>query len=250
MLYVSVFHAARCDVLLEEVFAPCHAYVSPSLYHQQCRYQACRCGSRCLCTALSHYAYICAKHHVMINFRAHVSECGALLIHKIFTSCPVSSYLSMFIYIMAMFRRLFVCVGMVCLGGMMYHPCTSACGKTCQSISRAEVCDGGCAEGCSCTEGTFYDHARQRCVLLYVWIHQHCLHRIARPRLSKVTFCFFSSQCHCYFMGSVFQPGDVSFSSSGPWCVCIDKNVYTYFKTILFVAWSNIVLCVVYSQSL
>ncbi len=65
-----------------------------------------------------------------------------------------------------------VCVGMVCLGGMMYHPCTSACGKTCQSISISEVCDGDCAEGCSCTEGTYYDHARQRCVLLYVWIPQ------------------------------------------------------------------------------
>uniref|UniRef100_A0A672PWX8 Otogelin like n=1 Tax=Sinocyclocheilus grahami TaxID=75366 RepID=A0A672PWX8_SINGR len=154
----NVFYAARCDVLLEEVFAACHAYVSPSMYHQQCRYQACRCGSTCLCIALSHYAYICNKHNVTVNFRAHVSECG-----------------------------------MVCLGGMMYHPCTSSCGKTCQSISSGEVCDGDCAEGCSCTEGTFYDHARQRCVLL--------------------------SQCHCYFMGSVFQPGEVSFSSSGP-CLC------------------------------
>ncbi|XP_059362862.1 otogelin-like protein [Carassius carassius] len=154
----NVFYAARCDVLLEEVFVACHAYVSPSMYHQQCRYQACRCGSTCLCTALSHYAYICNKHHVTINFRTHVSECG-----------------------------------MVCLGGMMYHPCTSACGRTCQSISSGEVCDGDCAEGCSCTEGSFYDHARQRCVPL--------------------------SQCHCYFMGSVFQPGEVSFSSSGP-CLC------------------------------
>nr|XP_055029604.1 otogelin-like protein isoform X1 [Misgurnus anguillicaudatus] len=154
----NVFHAAQCDVLLEEVFAPCHVYVSPGVYHQQCRYQACRCGSRCLCTALSHYSYICTKHNMIINFRAHVSDCG-----------------------------------MVCLGGMMYHPCTSACGRTCQSISSAEVCDGDCAEGCSCMEGTLYDHARQRCVLL--------------------------SQCHCYFMGSVFQPGEVSFSSSGP-CLC------------------------------
>lgn len=78
--FVSVFYAAQCDVLVEEVFAPCHAYVSPSVYHQQCRYQACRCGSVCLCTALSHYAYICSKHHITINFRAHVSECGSLVI--------------------------------------------------------------------------------------------------------------------------------------------------------------------------
>lgn len=88
--FVSVFYAAQCDVLEEEVFAPCHAYVSPSLYHQQCRYQACRCGSACLCTALSHYAYICGKHQITINFRAHVSECGSLVIP---TSICLSVYL-------------------------------------------------------------------------------------------------------------------------------------------------------------
>ncbi len=44
----------------------------------------------------------------------------------------------------------------------------SMLGRQCQSISISEVCDGDCAEGCSCTEGTYYDHARQRCVLLYV----------------------------------------------------------------------------------
>uniref|UniRef100_A0A672K9J5 TIL domain-containing protein n=1 Tax=Sinocyclocheilus grahami TaxID=75366 RepID=A0A672K9J5_SINGR len=63
--------------------------------------------------------------------------------------------------------RMHVCVGMVCLGGMMYHPCTSACGRTCQSISSGEVCDGDCAEGCSCTEGTFYDHLslNSKCII-------------------------------------------------------------------------------------
>lgn len=165
-----MFYAARCDVLLEEEFATCHAYVSPSVYHQQCRFQACRCGSACLCTALSHYAYICNKHHVTINFRAHVSDCGSLFIP---TSLCLPIYLSIaWVCFSFVFICECVCVGMVCLGGMMYHPCTSACGKTCQSISSGEVCDGDCAEGCSCTEGTFYDHARQRCVPLYVWIHQ------------------------------------------------------------------------------
>ncbi|KAF5892797.1 otogelin-like protein, partial [Clarias magur] len=144
------FYASLCDVLTGDVFAACHAYVSPGVYHQQCRYQACRCGNGCLCTALAHYAYVCSKHHVTIYFRAHVSECG-----------------------------------MVCLGGMMYHPCTTSCGRTCQSVSVGEVCDGDCAEGCGCMDEMYYDHTRQRCVPL--------------------------SQCHCYFMGSVFQPGEVSF---------------------------------------
>lgn len=78
-VYVPVFYASQCDVLLGSVFAPCHGYISPNLYQQQCRYQACRCGSSCLCTALAHYTYLCSKHQVHIDFRSHVSECGELL---------------------------------------------------------------------------------------------------------------------------------------------------------------------------
>ncbi|KAK6488295.1 otogelin-like protein [Huso huso] len=154
----NVFYASQCDIINEGLFSPCHSYVSPSVYFQQCRYQACKCGSNCLCTALAHYAYICAKHKVFVNFRAHVSECG-----------------------------------MVCLGGMMYHSCTSTCGKTCLSLSNNEACDDDCAEGCNCAEGLYYDEARQRCVA--------------------------ESQCHCYFMRAVYQSGEVSFSASGP-CLC------------------------------
>ncbi|XP_028823261.1 otogelin-like protein isoform X3 [Denticeps clupeoides] len=154
----NAFYASLCDVMMGEEFSLCHAFVSPALYHLQCRYQACRCGSSCLCSAVAHYAYVCSTHNVSINFRAHVSECGV-----------------------------------VCLGGMLYHACTSSCGRTCESVSRAEVCGGDCAEGCSCMDGMFYDGVRQRCVQL--------------------------TQCHCYFMGSVFQPGEVSFSASGP-CLC------------------------------
>ncbi|XP_067090348.1 otogelin-like protein, partial [Osmerus mordax] len=155
----NAFYASLCEVLLGSVFAPCHGYISPSVYQQQCRYQACSCGNACLCTALAHYAYLCSKHGVSINFRAHVSECGV-----------------------------------VCLGGMLYHSCTSSCGRSCRSLSHAETCNrDDCAEGCGCSDNTYYDDARQRCV---------------QP-----------SQCHCYSMGGVFQPGEVSFSASGP-CLC------------------------------
>ncbi|TSL75303.1 Otogelin-like protein [Bagarius yarrelli] len=71
----NVFYASLCDVLTGDVFAACHAYVSPGVYHQQCRYQACRCGRSCMCTAIAHYAYICFKHHITVYFRAHVSDC-------------------------------------------------------------------------------------------------------------------------------------------------------------------------------
>ncbi|XP_057692652.1 otogelin-like protein isoform X4 [Corythoichthys intestinalis] len=126
----NVFYASKCEVLLGSVFAPCHGYISPNIYRQQCRYQACRCGSACLCTALAHYALLCSKHGVDVNFRAHVSECGV-----------------------------------VCLGGMLYHSCVSSCGRSCRALSSMEICNpDDCAEGCGCPDGSYYDDVRQRCV--------------------------------------------------------------------------------------
>uniref|UniRef100_A0A8C8M7N0 Otogelin-like n=1 Tax=Oncorhynchus tshawytscha TaxID=74940 RepID=A0A8C8M7N0_ONCTS len=119
----NVFYASLCEVLLGSVFSPCHGYVSPSVYQQQCRYQACRCGNTCLCTALAHYTYLCSKHHVAVNYRAHVSECGV-----------------------------------VCMGGMLFHSCVSSCGRSCRSLSSGETCNhDDCAEGCGCSEGSYYD---------------------------------------------------------------------------------------------
>ncbi|KAM4734656.1 otogelin-like protein [Anableps anableps] len=155
----NAYYASQCDVILESVFAPCHGYISPNIYQQQCRYQACRCGSSCLCTALAHYTYLCSKHGVDINFRSQVSECGV-----------------------------------VCLGGMLYHSCVSSCGRSCRSLASSETCNpADCAEGCGCPDGSYYDDVRRRCVQL--------------------------SQCHCYSMGGVSQPGEVTFSASGP-CLC------------------------------
>uniref|UniRef100_A0A3Q2Z3M8 Otogelin like n=1 Tax=Hippocampus comes TaxID=109280 RepID=A0A3Q2Z3M8_HIPCM len=119
----NVFYASQCEVLLGSVFTPCHGYIGPNVYRQQCRYQACRCGSSCLCTALAHYALLCSKIGVDINFRAHVSECGV-----------------------------------VCLGGMLYHSCVSSCGRSCRALSSMEICNpDDCAEGCGCPEGSYYD---------------------------------------------------------------------------------------------
>ncbi|KAK1887791.1 Otogelin-like protein [Dissostichus eleginoides] len=155
----NVFYASQCEVLMGSVFAPCHGYISPNIFQQQCRYQACRCGSSCLCTALAHYAYLCSKHGVNVDFGSHVSECG-----------------------------------LVCLGGMLYHSCVSSCGRDCRALSSTETCDpNDCAEGCGCPAGSYHDDVRQRCVQL--------------------------SHCHCYSMGGVSQPGEVTFSASGP-CLC------------------------------
>ncbi|RVE71881.1 hypothetical protein OJAV_G00056360 [Oryzias javanicus] len=155
----NVYYASQCEVLVGSAFAPCHGYISPNIYQQQCRYQACLCGSSCMCTALAHYTYLCSKHGVNVDFRAQVSECG-----------------------------------MVCLGGMLYHSCVSYCGRSCRGLSSSETCvPDDCAEGCGCPEGSYYDDVRQRCVQL--------------------------SQCHCYSMNGVSQPGEVTFSASGP-CLC------------------------------
>lgn len=71
-----MFYASQCEVLVGSVFSQCHGFISPYIYQQHCRHQACRCGSSCLCTALAHYTYLCSKHGVHIDFRSQVSECG------------------------------------------------------------------------------------------------------------------------------------------------------------------------------
>uniref|UniRef100_A0A3B4BJY3 Uncharacterized protein n=1 Tax=Periophthalmus magnuspinnatus TaxID=409849 RepID=A0A3B4BJY3_9GOBI len=158
----NVYYANQCEILVGSVFAPCHGYISPNVYQQQCRYQACRCGGSCLCTVLAHYAYLCSKHGADINFRPHVSD-------------------------------LFLCAGVVCLGGMLYHSCVSSCGRSCRALFGPETCDPAeCAEGCGCPHNSYYD---------------------------DVSLFFIRSQCHCYSMGGVSQPGEVTFSVSGP-CLC------------------------------
>uniref|UniRef100_A0A3B4BG52 Uncharacterized protein n=1 Tax=Periophthalmus magnuspinnatus TaxID=409849 RepID=A0A3B4BG52_9GOBI len=130
VIHFIVYYANQCEILVGSVFAPCHGYISPNVYQQQCRYQACRCGGSCLCTVLAHYAYLCSKHGADINFRPHV---------------------------------LFLCAGVVCLGGMLYHSCVSSCGRSCRALFGPETCDPAeCAEGCGCPHNSYYDDVRQQ----------------------------------------------------------------------------------------
>ncbi|XP_053575216.1 otogelin-like protein [Bombina bombina] len=127
----NVGYAKHCEVINQEVFAPCHSYVSPGLYYQLCRFDACKCGSNCLCNALAHYAYVCSKHGIAIHFRQHVSFCGV-----------------------------------ICRYGMLYYQCSSYCGRTCSSVSSGEVCDNECVEGCNCPEGKYFEESINFCVSL------------------------------------------------------------------------------------
>ncbi|XP_029858736.1 otogelin-like protein isoform X7 [Aquila chrysaetos chrysaetos] len=122
-------YASHCDIINQEVFAPCHAYISPGLYYQLCRFDACKCGSSCLCNALAHYAYVCSKHGVIVDFRSHISYCAVM-----------------------------------CHSGMLYHQCSSFCKHSCASLSMANICGDDCAEGCNCPDGKYFEESVNFCV--------------------------------------------------------------------------------------
>ncbi|XP_054044370.1 otogelin-like protein [Rissa tridactyla] len=122
-------YASHCDIIHQEVFAPCHAHISPGLYYQLCRFDACKCGSSCLCNALAHYAYVCGKHGVFVDFRSHISYCAVM-----------------------------------CHSGMVYHQCSSFCKHSCASLSVANICGDDCAEGCNCPDGKYFEESVSSCV--------------------------------------------------------------------------------------
>uniref|UniRef100_A0A8C4P2G6 Otogelin like n=1 Tax=Dromaius novaehollandiae TaxID=8790 RepID=A0A8C4P2G6_DRONO len=125
----NVGYASHCDIINQELFAPCHAYISPGLYYQLCRFDACKCGSSCLCNALAHYAYVCGKHGIAVDFRSHISYCAVM-----------------------------------CHNGMLYHQCSSFCKHSCASLSMANSCGDDCAEGCNCPDGKYFEESVNLCV--------------------------------------------------------------------------------------
>uniref|UniRef100_A0A8I3RW39 Otogelin like n=2 Tax=Canis lupus familiaris TaxID=9615 RepID=A0A8I3RW39_CANLF len=135
----NIGYAAHCDVIHQELFASCHIYISPGLYYQLCRHDACKCGSACLCNALAHYTYLCSQRGITIDFRAQISFCGV-----------------------------------VCQKGMLYHHCASFCRRSCVSLAAPEQCNDDCAEGCNCPEGKYYEDTLHFCVPIF---HCRCHYR-------------------------------------------------------------------------
>uniref|UniRef100_A0A3P8TBV5 Otogelin like n=1 Tax=Amphiprion percula TaxID=161767 RepID=A0A3P8TBV5_AMPPE len=173
----NVFYASHCEVLLGSVFAPCHGYISPNIYQQQCRYQACRCGSSCLCTALAHYTYLCSKHGVDIHFRSHVSECGkspwyvfcCFFSPLINSSCSLSIHTTVCVSVCVCACTIIVEPDSVevgeCPEGKVYHSCTEqrggvACAPTCRNLMLNLTCPPNtpCIPGCVCPPGTVTWH--------------------------------------------------------------------------------------------
>ncbi|XP_056591424.1 otogelin [Triplophysa dalaica] len=125
----AAYAVEKCDVLMQEVFAACHEYVSPMGYQLQCRADVCKCGAPCLCSILAHYARTCRRHGVIVEFRSHVTECAI--------ACPPT---------------------------MEYGVCVSLCQRRCLFLSVPQTCGDECEEGCVCPEGTYLNTHTHTCV--------------------------------------------------------------------------------------
>ncbi|KAM6158513.1 otogelin [Rhynchocyon petersi] len=137
-LQAASYAVQSCSVLTGELFAPCSTYLSPVPYFEQCRRDACRCGQPCLCAALAHYAHLCQRHGLPVDFRTQLPACAL--------SCEATKE---------------------------YSPCVATCGQTCQDLAGPEACggDGGghfggeeCVEGCACRPDTYLDTQVDLCV--------------------------------------------------------------------------------------
>ncbi|XP_013003485.2 otogelin [Cavia porcellus] len=137
-LQAASYAVQACSVLTGELFAPCSAYLSPVPYFEQCRRDTCRCGQPCLCATLAHYAHLCRRHGLPVDFRARLPACTL--------SCEATKE---------------------------YSPCVALCGQTCRDLASPEACevDGGgdfsrdeCVEGCACPPGTYLDTQPDLCV--------------------------------------------------------------------------------------
>ncbi|CAK7295104.1 SSPO [Vulpes lagopus] len=116
---------ARCGVMLQSLFAPCHAEVPPQQHYEWCVYDACGCDSggdcECLCSAIATYADECARRGLYVRWRSQ-------------ELCPLQ-----------------------CEGGQVYEACGPICPSTCHDHGTEPGwhCQAvACVEGCFCPEGT------------------------------------------------------------------------------------------------
>ncbi|VFV40639.1 Hypothetical predicted protein [Lynx pardinus] len=116
---------ARCGVMLQSLFARCHAEVPPQQHYERCVHDACGCDSggdcECLCSAIATYADECARHGLFVRWRSQ-------------ELCPLQ-----------------------CEGGQVYEACGPICPPTCHDHGPEPGwhCQAvACVEGCFCPEGT------------------------------------------------------------------------------------------------
>ncbi|XP_030394674.1 von Willebrand factor isoform X3 [Gopherus evgoodei] len=149
----------RCQLLrTSSVFSKCHHRVDPELFIGLCEEDLCTCAQdmHCHCPTFLEYARSCAQQGVIVDGWPNDSSCKP--------RCPV---------------------------GMEYKECVSPCVKTCQSLNINEVCQGQCADGCSCPVGKLLDGDS----------------------------CVDSSECSCIHSGMRYPPGS-SISQDCNSCIC------------------------------
>ncbi|XP_078664668.1 mucin-5AC-like [Branchiostoma floridae x Branchiostoma belcheri] len=117
-----------CNIIHDDVFAPCHVEIDPDYYFDKCKDDTCRCeaGYTCFCDAVAYYSMLCAKAGHVINWRD-----DELLQGICDVSCPM---------------------------GKTYQECGSSCGRTCREIAEPDhLCGDDCVPGCNCPPGMFED---------------------------------------------------------------------------------------------
>ncbi|KAK9410052.1 otogelin, partial [Crotalus adamanteus] len=157
-LQAAAYATEACSIITKELFAPCYTYLSPLPYFEQCRRDTCKCGQICMCSALSHYAHLCHRFGVEVNFRNSVPECA-----------------------------------LSCEDTKEYSTCVSTCGRSCRAFSVPEACDGDCVEGCTCPSGMYLNIKTDRCVP-----QNECpcyFHGIDYPPGENIITSF--GKCHC-----------------------------------------------------
>ncbi|KAM3850931.1 otogelin [Vipera latastei] len=157
-LQAAAYATEACSIITKELFAPCYTYLSPLPYFEQCRRDTCKCGQICMCSALSHYAHLCHRFGVEINFRSSVPECA-----------------------------------LSCEDTKEYSTCVSTCGRSCRAFSVPEACDEDCVEGCTCPSGMYLNIKTDRCVP-----QNECpcyFHGIDYPPGENIITSF--GKCHC-----------------------------------------------------
>ncbi|MBN3324021.1 OTOG protein, partial [Atractosteus spatula] len=182
----SSYAVEKCEILNQELFSRCHEYLSPVPFHQQCKSDTCKCGKMCLCGVLAHYARQCRKYGVIIDFRAHISECREFALFAGMVKLSLTSQ------------------AVQCPETMVYGPCVSSCPQRCPSLVTPEHCGEECEEGCACPPGTYYSSKALRCV---------------QKLLKHGDECFEPAACPCLWKGKEYYPGDKVMSPCHS-CVC------------------------------
>ncbi|XP_033102325.1 SCO-spondin-like [Anneissia japonica] len=119
------FAEEKCAIVYQDIFKPCHGFVSVEMYYDACMYDVCGCETdktnECLCGAVSAYARECANAGAPVFWREH---------ELVIDHCAIQ-----------------------CEGNSIYSECSRGCGRTCHQLAFPCFKDDFCVAGCVCPDG-------------------------------------------------------------------------------------------------